>query len=93
MIDAFDPDLLGYPWRHQDPRVDALQAAVQEFVEHSEESGLARCEVFTRVWSMAHNAVHVPVPELPASLGHPIPRHSEPWYCCAEPTSHQLQIV
>ena len=93
LIDAFDPDLLGYPWQHQDPRVDALQAAVQEFIEHSEGNGLARCEVFTRVWNMAHDAVHVPVPELPASLGHPIPRHSEPWYCCAEPTSHQLQIV
>jgi hypothetical protein len=24
-------------------------------------------------------------------LGSPIPRLSEPWYCCAEPTEQQLQ--
>ena len=92
LIDAFDPDLLGYPWRHRDPRVDALQTAVQEFVERSEGDGLARRDVFSRVWTMAHDALQVSIPELPTSLGRPIPRHSEPWYCCAEPTSLQLEI-
>ena len=32
-----------------------------------------------------------PAPELAGSLGSPIPRLSEPWYCCAEPTDQQLQ--
>jgi hypothetical protein len=30
------------------------------------------------------------VPALPAGFaGEPIPRLSEPWYCCAEPTERQ----
>ena len=29
VIEAFDAKLLGYPWRHADPRVDALQQEVQ----------------------------------------------------------------
>ena len=32
LIDDFDPELLGYAWRHRDPRVDALQAVVQESI-------------------------------------------------------------
>ncbi len=32
-----------------------------------------------------------PVPTLSADLGSAIPRLSEPWYCCAEPTDQQLQ--
>ncbi len=93
LIDAFDADSLGYPWQHRDPRVDGLQRAVQDFIERAEENGLSRRQVFAGVWNMAHEALQVSVPELPNSLGYPTPRHSEPWYCCAEPTSLQLEIV
>ena len=93
LIDTFDADLLGYPWRHRDPHVDVLQAAAQDYIERAEESDLSRRQVFAGVWNMAHEALQAPVPELPSSLGYPIPRHSEPWYCCAEPTSLQLEIV
>ena len=51
----------------------------------------ARREMFAAVWRMAHEAAARPVSELPANLGAPIPRLSEPWYCCAEPTEQQLQ--
>ena len=93
LIDDFDPDLLGYPWRHRDPRVEALQVAVQESIENSEANDRSRREAFTRVWELVHRTLHVHAAELPISLGEPIPRHSEPWYCCAEPTNHQLQVV
>ena len=88
---AFDPTLLGYPWVHSDPRVDRLQRDLQALVARSEKESLSRREVFAAVWRMAHEAAERPVPELAGDLGFPIPRLSEPWYCCAEPTHQQLQ--
>jgi radical SAM superfamily enzyme YgiQ (UPF0313 family) len=90
LIENFDPVLLGFPWRHRDPRVDQLQIQVQSLVEQSEK--LPRREAFERIWQMAHAALGIPVPALPKRKNQqPIPRLSEPWYCCAEPTHQQLQ--
>ncbi len=88
---AFDPSLLGYPWQHRDPRVDQLQRKLQALVARSEQQGLPRREVFAAAWRMAHEAAMRPVPALEEHSGSPIPRLSEPWYCCAEPTEQQLQ--
>jgi hypothetical protein len=91
-LDPFDPAVLGYPWRHEDPRVDALQRSVMGLVAQAEQPGEPRRDVFAGVWNLAHAALGVPAPSLDrADLGVPVPRLSEPWYCCAEPTAQQLQ--
>ena len=88
---AFDAELLGYPWSHPDPRVDRLQQDLQARVARCEQEGAPRREVFAAIWRMAHEAAGRPAPKLAGNLGAPIPRLSEPWYCCAEPTDQQLQ--
>jgi radical SAM superfamily enzyme YgiQ (UPF0313 family) len=88
---AFDPALLGYPWIHPDARVDRLQQNLQAEVARCEQEGVPRREVFAVIWRMAHEAAARPAPKLAGNLGAPIPRLSEPWYCCAEPTDQQLQ--
>jgi radical SAM superfamily enzyme YgiQ (UPF0313 family) len=88
---AFDPKLLGYPWGHPDPRVDRLQQDLQAQVVRCEQENLPRRELFAAIWRMAHSAAGRPAPKLAGNLGSPIPRLSEPWYCCAEPTELQLQ--
>jgi hypothetical protein len=55
------------------------------------EEGRARRDVFAAVWHMAHAAAGRATPDLARNPGSPIPRLSEPWYCCAEPTHAQLQ--
>lgn len=90
-LQAFDAKLLGYPWAHSDPRVDRLQRNVQACIARAEAEGRSRREAFAEVWRMAHEAAGWSVPALPEQLGEPIPRLSEPWYCCAEPTEQQLQ--
>jgi len=87
----FDAKLLGYPWRHPDPRVDRLQRDLQTHVTRCEQEGVPRRDVFAAIWRMAHEAAGRPAPKLASNLGVPIPRMSEPWYCCAEPTDRQLQ--
>jgi hypothetical protein len=91
VVGTFDPRLLGHPWRHSDPRVDRLQRDIQAWVAHAEGEGLPRREIFAGVWERAHRQAGVPVSPLDADCtGTPIPRLSENWYCCAEPTCEQL---
>ena len=88
LVDPFDRALLGWPWRHPDSRVDRLQARIADLVES--ESEQSREETFAEAWRLAHAALGESAPTLPRDLGEAIPRHSEPWYCCAEPTGEQL---
>jgi len=90
-VDDFDPAMLGYPWSHQDRRVDKLQQTIQACVAKAEQSGCSRSETFIKIWQLAHRAAGKPSSMLIRDhLGEEIPRLSEPWYCCAEPTSQQL---
>ena len=92
MIEAFDPKLLGYPWRHADPRVDALQQALQALAARGDQNELPRSEIFVQMWDLAHAALNLAAPPLTrADFGVAVARLSEPWYCCAEPTEQQLQ--
>lgn len=92
MIAAFDAKLLGYPWRHADPRVDALQQAVQACAAQGDQQRRSRSDIFGQIWRVAHDALGIEAPQLTeADSGEPVARLSEPWYCCAEPTEQQLQ--
>lgn len=88
---AFDPALLGYPWQHADSRVDRLQKDIQAAVARWDQAGLSRREAFAGIWRMAHAAAGRRAPDLAGEQGDVIPRLSEAWYCCAEPTDQQLQ--
>ncbi len=87
----FDPQLLGYPWQHPQPAVDALQLQIQAVVEDAEQNEQSRQQTFTNIWLLAHEAagITLPVPIFAQELA--VPHLSEPWYCCAEPTAQQLQ--
>lgn len=90
-IGEFDPDILGHPWQNPDPRVDELQQRVQAWVSEAESNNLARSDVFSGIWKLAHETGGIPVPVLEISeAAAPVPRLSENWYCCAEPTCEQL---
>jgi len=92
LIGGFDTKLLGYPWRHADPRVDALQQAVQACAAQGDQQELERKDIFEQIWRLTHDALGRSAPPLTqAEFGEPIPRLSEPWYCCSEPTEQQLQ--
>ena len=93
LVETFDDDMLGYPWRHPDPAVDALQARIQTLAEAAADRAEPRRTAFERIWSCAHEALGDEPPALPDDVGVPVPMHSEPWYCCAEPTSSQLAAV
>ena len=90
-IGPFDPQSLVYPWRHSDSRVDQLSETVQEIAAAADREKLSRTIAFERIWIAAHRAAGIEPPVLSrAESARAVPFLSEPWYCCAEPTSDQL---
>lgn len=91
---GFDEAALSYTWAHPDPAVEELYAAVRDIVAASEEKGMERRNVFTRIWNTAHDALGNVAPALTfLSETAPLPHMSEAWYCCAEPTDRQLASI
>ena len=77
----FDPVSLTHPWRHPEPRVDALQSLIAR--EVGVRLSAPRRDVFDRVWTVAHAFAACQPPD---RLTPPVPRTSvpylnEPWYC------------
>lgn len=99
IIGDFDEQALYYPWRHPDPRVDALYSAAMAAVEAGTVADRGRAETFTDIWGLVHQALGGPAgrrfPKAPAlrRAGGPVPAMTEPWYCCAEPADRQLQGI
>ena len=84
LVGPFDPESLGYPWIHPDPRVDRLQRDIEALIESASDDA-GRRSIFAQVWALLHDRADRPVPELPpVPPGRPrvaIPYLSEPWYC------------
>jgi radical SAM superfamily enzyme YgiQ (UPF0313 family) len=94
-VGPFDPESLFYPWKHADPRVDALSETVQAIAAEGDRRKESRSMVFERIWKAAHAAAGLEVPILQPSQepALAIPFLSEPWYCCAEPTREQFVSI
>jgi radical SAM superfamily enzyme YgiQ (UPF0313 family) len=90
LLGDFDAGSLGYAWQHTDRQVDELQATIQELVENASRIEQSRYATFAQIWAAAHQALGQPAPNLPQDLGGESAQLSEPWYCCAEPTTAQL---
>lgn len=90
-LDDFDQQMLGYPWQHTDPAVDALQQKVMDIAMQGEDDDLPRQEIFERIWQSAWG--DEPAPALASTPSDRVPALSEPWYCCAEPTEAQITSI
>ena len=82
-VGSYEEALLGYPWAHRDPRVDALQRQVEQLVADSASANQGRGRIFEQVWEVTRAAAGsncLPdLPDLPARAT--IPYLTEPWYC------------
>jgi radical SAM superfamily enzyme YgiQ (UPF0313 family) len=84
-VGPFDQMALVHPWRHEDPRVDALHARIQEMVATASALGDSRLDIFKRARKFADEALN----DLQADRARaaarprraPAPYLTEPWYC------------
>jgi len=83
-LGLFDPVTLAYPWRHPDPRVDALQVEVSRLI--GTHVSADRRALFALLHTLAYQRAGRPgSPPEPAGHARPVATLNEPWYCCAEP--------
>ncbi|MGB9467119.1 MAG: CUAEP/CCAEP-tail radical SAM protein [Candidatus Acidiferrum sp.] len=94
-VGPFDSESLFYPWKHSDPRVDALSETVQAIVAEGDRRKESRTTAFERIWKAAHAAAGLNAPgvETSRAASAAVPFLSEPWYCCAEPTREQFVSI
>lgn len=90
-LGEFDSTALSYQWRHDDPSVDRLCSEIQLLIQTEERRKSSRRAIFARIWDLAHGRP-LPAAFLLESSG-AVPSLSEPWYCCAEPTTEQLAQI
>ncbi len=91
-LDGLDPSGLSYRWRHPDPRMDALSSQVLALVEAATHEAAAPHATFARIHALAGAGGGESAPPLSLKRRRAAPPHlSEPWFCCAEPTSLQLK--
>ena len=90
LVEPFDPASLAWPWRHPDPRVDALQAAVMRIAG----SRISRTEAFSAIAERVYAIRGLTRGLTPGQTpGQTPPYMTEAWYCCAEPGSEQTELV
>lgn len=91
-LGAYDPETLSYRWTAADPRADALQSDIGELVERKQSDGVASLDIFCDIYDLAASrAGRAPCDRaLVASRYRDVPRLTEPWFCCAEPTKDQF---
>ena len=79
----------GYRWTHPDARVDALHKEVAHIVEAAADEDWGA--VVLRVRAAAYQALGKAAPEVSLHNRGFVPRLSEAWFCCAEPSDWQVQ--
>jgi hypothetical protein len=98
-LHGYDADGFSHLWQHPDPAMDQLQAEIAALVATDADSSAPPRSTHTAtrrltaraaeaaglVWADADRA-------LPPGRG-ATPRLSEPWFCCAEPTTAQLAVA
>ena len=90
-LGAYDADALGYRWKHPDPRMDQLFEAVTRVVERGTADGSDQRAVIGAVRALAYAAAGLPAPPpLPRAPDKFVPRLTESWFCCAEPSGEQM---
>jgi radical SAM superfamily enzyme YgiQ (UPF0313 family) len=96
MVGPFDSAALVFPWKHEDPRVDALALEISQLVQRGDSLKLSRTEIFSHIRRAAHAAAGSRAPNGVAHFAiesAPVPYLDEPWYCCAEPMDVQFVSI
>ncbi len=93
---GYDPEGFSHLWQHPDPVMDALQAKIAALVAADTDAGVSPRSTHAAIRrlsaevaagsGLAWRDAEAPLP--PERVAPP--RLSEPWFCCAEPTTAQL---
>jgi hypothetical protein len=95
-VHGYDPERFSHLWQHPDRTMDELQAQIADLVASDADAGAAPRSTHAAIRRLTARAVDesgLSWPDAGSELRasrHEAPRLSEPWFCCAEPTTAQL---
>jgi radical SAM superfamily enzyme YgiQ (UPF0313 family) len=90
-LGPYDSDAVGYRWQHEDARMDRLFEHVTRLVERGQVEGSDQRALIAGVRALTYAAASLPLPpQLPPANERFVPRLSESWFCCAEPSGEQM---
>ena len=97
-LGVLDQQKFQHIWTHPDPRMDSLQQAVTKVVENSTTLKEDPEQTFYRLWELVYDTAGLDFSALNKSVSQNSdrvrpPRMTEPWFCCAEPTTAQLDSL
>ncbi|MEX2491378.1 MAG: CUAEP/CCAEP-tail radical SAM protein [Nitrospirales bacterium] len=97
-LESMDQQKFQYIWTHPDPRMDSLQKAVTTVVENSTKAKEDPEHTFYRLWELVADTAGLDFASLNKAVSmNPSrvrpPRMTEPWFCCAEPTTAQFHSM
>ncbi len=93
---GYEPESFSHLWQHPDPPMDRLQADIAAVVAADADASVrprSTHATIRRLTAAAADAAGLDWADSRAALppeGDTPPRLSEPWFCCAEPTTAQL---
>lgn len=90
-LEGYRPEALTWDWRFADPRVAALQVSLADIVEDASDGGAEAFDTLARMSVEIDGAAGRE--EISLSPGPTVPRLTESWFCCAEPTSTQTGSI
>ena len=87
-----------YHWSHPDIRMDTLHQQASAAVEEAATNAQDPMVTFDRLRALAYDIAGKPLPDSSVSQAQPrerhrVPRLTEPWFCCAEPTEGQFRPI
>ncbi len=94
-LGPYDDARLGYEWKSIDPDADRLQAKISAIVESSPDPDQDEPSQFHRIAAVVGEALGQPLDASVTAAAdraqhREVPRLTEAWFCCAEPTSDQF---
>ena len=96
-LGSFDEPALSYTWMDSDQLTASLYHKVRDLIQDSEKNSWNRRITFSHILEATQKICDREIGNGSESFYHlpepTVPRMSEPWYCCAEPTEDQLAKV
>ena len=82
---------LNLEWKSQSPVLDELQLEISNIAEASQT--LSNLHTFEKIYSVVSSAAKRPPRSIFFNSERNVPRLTESWYCCAEPTTSMTSAV
>ena len=90
-LTGYRPESLTWSWEFEDPTTEQLHRELDSIAAQASDCGADAGETLQRMRETIGDIAEVDLSPMPSSPS--VPRLTESWFCCAEPTDRQAETV